>query len=138
VTDLLCQIAACTWLIQSPKRVTDREPNDAAGRDSGEEHPIYRFKGKHGRTLLLILRMCYMQRACLGAMPVCGRYGGIALYVGYTPPAAFFCVASPVIAMVLSTLFEGYQWTWAAAGVVLAVIGNGLALAPSRPHASAR
>src|SRR5450432_3165983 len=88
VTDLLCQIAACTWLIQSPKRVTDREPNDAAGRDSGEEHPIYRFKGKHGTTLLLILRICYMQRACLGTMPGCGQYGGSTLYVGHSLASA--------------------------------------------------
>ena len=44
-------------------------------------------------------------------------------------PAAFVAVATPVLALVLSTLFEGYRWTWVSAlGVVLAVAGNWLAL----------
>jgi drug/metabolite transporter (DMT)-like permease len=52
-------------------------------------------------------------------------------------PAAFVAVATPVIALALSTLFEGYRWTWVAAvGVVLAVAGNWLALRPGREGAA--
>ena len=41
--------------------------------------------------------------------------------------ASYVGVATPVVAMLLSTLFEGYRWTpTAAAGMVLAVLGNGL------------
>jgi drug/metabolite transporter (DMT)-like permease len=47
-------------------------------------------------------------------------------------PASFVGIATPVIALALSTLFEGYRWTWIAAlGVVLAVTGNWLALRPA-------
>ena len=47
--------------------------------------------------------------------------------------SAFVGVATPVVALVLSTLFEGYRWTGVAmAGVVLAVVGNLLAL-PNPP-----
>jgi drug/metabolite transporter (DMT)-like permease len=44
-------------------------------------------------------------------------------------PSSYVAVATPVIAMLLSTVFEGYRWTWMAAlGVVLAVLGNWLVL----------
>jgi drug/metabolite transporter (DMT)-like permease len=47
--------------------------------------------------------------------------------------ASYVAVATPIVAMLLSTLFEGYRWTPIAAfGVVLAVAGNWLALAPAR------
>ncbi|HJU21582.1 MAG TPA: DMT family transporter [Casimicrobiaceae bacterium] len=47
--------------------------------------------------------------------------------------ASYVNIATPVVAMVFSTLFEGYRWTIVAAfGVVLAVAGNWLALAPAR------
>lgn len=47
--------------------------------------------------------------------------------------ASYVGVATPVVAMALSTLFEGYRWTpLAAFGVVLAVTGNWLALKPGR------
>jgi drug/metabolite transporter (DMT)-like permease len=47
--------------------------------------------------------------------------------------AAYTAVATPVIALALSTLFEGYRWTWVGAlGVVLAIVGNALALRPTR------
>ncbi len=47
--------------------------------------------------------------------------------------AAYTAVATPVIALALSTLFEGYRWTWVGAlGVVLAIAGNALALRPTR------
>ena len=51
-------------------------------------------------------------------------------------PASYVGVSTPVIAMLLSTLFEGYRWTWPAVlGVALAVAGNVLALrgAQKRP-----
>jgi drug/metabolite transporter (DMT)-like permease len=49
--------------------------------------------------------------------------------------AAYTAVATPVIALLLSTLFEGYRWTWISAmGIVLAIAGNALAL----PSAAAR
>jgi drug/metabolite transporter (DMT)-like permease len=52
-------------------------------------------------------------------------------------PSAFVAVATPVIALALSTLFEGYRWTWVAGlGVVLAVAGNWLALRPGREDAA--
>jgi drug/metabolite transporter (DMT)-like permease len=38
-----------------------------------------------------------------------------------------------VLAMLLSTAFESYRWTWiAVAGVALAVAGNAIALRGSR------
>lgn len=43
--------------------------------------------------------------------------------------AAYSSVLTPILAMVLSTMFEGYRWTWlAAAGVALALGGMLLAL----------
>ncbi len=46
--------------------------------------------------------------------------------------AAYTTVSTPVVAMLLSTLFEGYRWTWIAGlGVALAAFGNWLALRPS-------
>jgi drug/metabolite transporter (DMT)-like permease len=49
-------------------------------------------------------------------------------------PAAYVGVATPVVAMALSTLFEGYRWTpLAVTGAALALAGNALALrAPAR------
>jgi drug/metabolite transporter (DMT)-like permease len=49
---------------------------------------------------------------------------------------SYVSIAQPVIALGLFTLFEGYRWTpIAAVGLVLAVLGNGLAL---RTAAAAR
>lgn len=50
--------------------------------------------------------------------------------------AAYNGVATPVIAMLLSTLFEGYRWTLlAVAGSVLAMAGLVVALSARRPAA---
>jgi len=53
--------------------------------------------------------------------------------------SAYVTIATPVIAMLLSTVVEGYRWSFVAAfGVALAMFGNWLALrspagsAPSR------
>jgi len=47
--------------------------------------------------------------------------------------ASFTAVAIPVVAMALSTVFEGYRWTTTAAiGAGLALAGNYLALTAKR------
>jgi drug/metabolite transporter (DMT)-like permease len=49
--------------------------------------------------------------------------------------AAYTGVLIPVVAMLLSTLFEGYRWSWlAAGGAVLALAGLVLALKARRPN----
>jgi drug/metabolite transporter (DMT)-like permease len=48
--------------------------------------------------------------------------------------AAYSNVLVPVIAMALSTLFEGYRWSWiAASGGVLVLVGLGIALRARSP-----
>jgi drug/metabolite transporter (DMT)-like permease len=48
--------------------------------------------------------------------------------------AAYATVLFPVIALALSTLYEGYEWTWpAAAGVLLVIAGNVIVLRRKRP-----
>ena len=48
--------------------------------------------------------------------------------------AAYSSVIVPVIAMLLSTAFEGYRWTWlAVAGGMLTVVGLVIALSARRP-----
>jgi drug/metabolite transporter (DMT)-like permease len=43
-------------------------------------------------------------------------------------------VAVPIVAMTLSTLFEGYRWSWLAIlGVAIALVGMGVALSARRP-----
>jgi drug/metabolite transporter (DMT)-like permease len=43
--------------------------------------------------------------------------------------ASYTNVVTPVVAMLLSTLFENYRWTWIAAlGVALALVGNFLTM----------
>jgi len=63
-----------------------------------------------------------------GSIVAFGAYLTLLKQVG-PGPAAYVGVATPVVALTLSTLFEGYRWTWAAAlGAVLAVCGNWFAL----------
>ena len=70
--------------------------------------------------------------ALFGSVAAFGAYLTLLKRIG-AGPASFVGVATPVIALLLSTLFEGYRWTWVAVvGVVLAVIGNWLALMPAR------
>ncbi|WP_341987516.1 DMT family transporter [Azorhizobium sp. AG788] len=54
--------------------------------------------------------------------------------------AGYGTVMFPIVALAISTLFEGYQWTWlAAGGVVLVLAGNLVVLSsPRRPAASGR
>ena len=70
--------------------------------------------------------------AIFGSVVAFGSYLTLLKQVG-PGPSAYVGVATPVVAMTLSTLFEGYRWTpLAAFGVALAVAGNWLALRPSR------
>lgn len=47
--------------------------------------------------------------------------------------AAYATVLFPIVALTLSTAFEGYRWTWAAGlGLVLCLLGNVVMFAPAR------
>ncbi|MES1972783.1 MAG: DMT family transporter [Pseudomonadota bacterium] len=60
-------------------------------------------------------------------------YFGVIRVIG-PAKAAYSSVIIPVIAMLLSTLFEGYRWSWlAAAGAVLTMVGLVIALRARRP-----
>lgn len=49
--------------------------------------------------------------------------------------AAYTSVLIPVVAMLLSTLFEGYRWSWlAGGGAVLVLCGLAIALTARRPN----
>jgi drug/metabolite transporter (DMT)-like permease len=66
--------------------------------------------------------------AVFGSVVAFGVYLTLLKRVG-AGPSSFVGVATPVIALLLSTLFEDYRWTPVAVfGVVLAVLGNWLAL----------
>ena len=71
--------------------------------------------------------------ALLGSIVAFGAYLTLVKRIG-AGPASYVGVATPVIAILLSTLVEGYRWTWiAAAGVLLAIAGNVLVLrAPAK------
>lgn len=75
--------------------------------------------------------------AVFGSVAAFGAYFLLLRSVG-AGPSSFVGVSTPVVAMLLSTLFEDYRWTAVAvAGVVLAVAGNLIALASRlRPNAS--
>jgi drug/metabolite transporter (DMT)-like permease len=71
-------------------------------------------------------------------------FGSVVAFIAYftllkrvgAGPSSYIAIATPVLAMLMSTLFEGYRWTWIAGlGVVLAGLGNWLALraAPGAP-----
>ena len=67
-----------------------------------------------------------------GSIAAFGAYLTLLKKIG-AGPSAFIGVATPVIAMTLSSFLEGYRWTSVAAlGVALAVAGNVIALRPIR------
>ena len=73
-----------------------------------------------------VLSLAYL--AVFGSVVAFGAYLTLLAKVG-AGPASYVGVSTPVIAMLLSTMFEGYRWTWPAVlGVALAVAGNVLAL----------
>ena len=81
-----------------------------------------------------VVSMVYL--ALFGSVIAFGAYLTLLARVGSTT-GSYVSVATPIVAMLLSTLFEGYRWTPVAAfGVVLAVAGNWLALAPNRRRRS--
>ena len=74
--------------------------------------------------------------AVFGSVVAFGAYLTLLRRIG-AARAAYTSVSTPVIALALSTLFEGYHWTWVGAlGVVLAIAGNALALRPARARQS--
>jgi len=82
------------------------------------------------RTPGYVLSLAYL--ALFGSVFAFGAYLKLLARVG-AGPSSFVGIATPVIALVLSTLFEGYRWTWVGAvGLVLAVSGNWLALRGKR------
>jgi drug/metabolite transporter (DMT)-like permease len=70
----------------------------------------------------------------LAYLTVCGSVVAFVTYFALLKrvgagPSSYIAIATPVIALLLSTIFEGYRWTWIAVlGVALAVLGNWLAL----------
>jgi len=82
-------------------------------------------------TVGYVASLAYL--SLLGSVVAFGAYLTLLKRVG-AGPSSFVGVSTPVIALLLSTLFEGYRWTWLAGlGVVLAVLGNGLALRAKAP-----
>jgi drug/metabolite transporter (DMT)-like permease len=78
-----------------------------------------------------VVSLAYL--AIFGSIVAFGAYLTLLKQVG-PGPAAYVGVAVPVVALTLSTLFEGYHWTWTAGlGVLLAVCGNWFALRAARP-----
>jgi len=77
-------------------------------------------------TFRYVASLAYL--SLLGSVVAFGAYLTLLQRVG-AARTAFVGVATPVIALLLSTLFEGYRWTpVAVVGVFLAVAGNWLAL----------
>jgi drug/metabolite transporter (DMT)-like permease len=77
-----------------------------------------------------VLSLAYL--TLFGSVFAFGAYLTLLKRVG-AGPASFVGIATPVIALLLSTFFEDYRWTWvSAAGLVLAVAGNWLALRSRR------
>jgi drug/metabolite transporter (DMT)-like permease len=73
-----------------------------------------------------IFSLAYL--AIFGSIVAFGAYFTLIKRVG-VGLASYTGVATPVIAVLLSTLFEGFVWTWTAVlGIVLAAAGNSIAL----------
>jgi drug/metabolite transporter (DMT)-like permease len=80
-----------------------------------------------------VLSLAYL--ALFGSVIAFGVYFTLLNRVG-AGPASYTTVATPIIAMLMSTLFEGYRWTGTAGlGVVLAVFGVWLSLRQPAPTA---
>jgi drug/metabolite transporter (DMT)-like permease len=79
-----------------------------------------------------VLSLAYL--AVFGSVVAFATYFALLKRVG-AGPSSYTAVATPVLAILLSALFEGYRWSSIAVlGVLLAVLGNALALraAPGR------
>jgi drug/metabolite transporter (DMT)-like permease len=78
------------------------------------------------RTAGYVLSLAYL--ALFGSVFAFAAYLTLLKRVG-AGPSSFVGIATPVIALALSTLFEGYRWTWVGVvGLALALAGNWLAL----------
>lgn len=76
-----------------------------------------------------VLSLAYL--ALFGSVVAFGVYFTLLNRVG-AGPASYTTVATPVVAMLMSTLFEGYRWDGVAAlGVALVAFGTWLALRPA-------
>ena len=84
----------------------------------------------------------------LGALLYLAIFGSIVAFTTYlilvarigSAKAAYMTVLFPIIALAISTLFEGYVWHWTSVlGLILALTGNIIMFAPKRtkPDASA-
>ena len=81
-----------------------------------------------------LLSLAYL--AIFGSVVAFGAYLTLLKQVG-PGPASYVGVATPIVAMAVSTVFEAYRWTPVGAfGVVLAIAGNWLALKPSRARSA--
>ena len=81
-----------------------------------------------------VLSLAYL--ALFGSVIAFGVYFTLLNRVG-AGPASYTTVATPVIAMLMSTLFEGYRWDGIAAlGVTLVAFGTWLALRPAGKSSS--
>ena len=81
-------------------------------------------------SLPYVLSLLYL--AVFGSVIAFGVYFTLLNRVG-AGPASYTTVSTPIIAMAMSTLFEGYRWSWVAVlGVLLTAFGNWLALRQPR------
>ena len=73
-----------------------------------------------------LLSLAYL--AVFGSIVAFGTYLTLVARIG-AGPASYVGVATPVVAMTVSTVFESYRWTLpAVVGIVLVVAGNVLVL----------
>ncbi len=77
-------------------------------------------------TPAYVLSLAYL--AIVGSVAAFALYLTLLRNVGVWR-TSFVSIATPVIALGVSTLLEGYRWTWAGvAGVLLAIVGNVIAI----------
>ena len=83
--------------------------------------------------------------AYLGSLVYLALFGSVIGFATYfaligrigAGPAAYATVVFPLIALGMSTLFEGYQWTSTAVlGLVLILVGNGVMFYRPKPRAT--
>lgn len=66
--------------------------------------------------------------AVFGSVLAFGAYMKLLQQIG-SDKAAYVVLVYPIVALAISTLFEGYQWTWLSAlGVVIVLFGNAVAM----------
>jgi drug/metabolite transporter (DMT)-like permease len=66
--------------------------------------------------------------ALFGSVLAFGAYMKLLQRIG-SDKSTYVVLVYPIVALALSTLFEGYQWTYAAAfGVVIVLVGNAVAM----------